>query len=194
VAIIYGGRKKKISLELGNAYHIELSEKRELPSVLNYTPRWLHRYIRYDHKAYAVLSFFIEVINKMATESDDHTSRGSFSNRFKILSNALFYLDDAVKNDRLLIDTHLFLFMTKLLWEEGLLIDLGQCGGCTRETNCGSFCIYRFEKKLQEEYIRGWRPRYADYTDIKASQKLVKSLLAYLIGHLNSDIRSIELL
>lgn len=141
-----GGSKKKSSiLELGFMLKIELQhssrkEKRdgeELHNAKEWGLLWHHDRIRLDHKAFYHLCFFLEVMRKMSIYDELHDehreSDESSLGLFKVLSNALFYMEDQLKKEnRFDGPLHLALFLTKLLIELGVYPDREVCHLCYR--------------------------------------------------------------
>ncbi len=139
-----GGSKKKSSiLELGFMLKIELRrspkkmdfDHQELFHAQEWNLLWHHDKIRLNHQAFYLLCFFQEVIKKMSINDDlfqehresDETSIGLF----KVLSNALFFMEDELqKSNELKKSRQLIFFLTKLLVELGVYPDREVCHAC----------------------------------------------------------------
>ena len=148
-AYVYGGassRKGKTGrFELGHCIHVELKQNSKgnssgLKQVINSEVVWYHRQIRHSYKGLCLMSFFLDIIRKMPHAGDDefkHIDVGANyqikqtdTSAFRLLSNALFYLDDSLTNNQFKIGQHLAIFLLKLLGETGIYPILENCVYC----------------------------------------------------------------
>ena len=135
-----GGKRKKPSLlELGSLLSVELTPSRstvELYRAKEWKPCWIHDSVRYHHRAFCLMCFYLEIIRKIAPLedlSDENLQLDcSHSGLFRVLSNALFYL----KGSPLLNSgQELLIFLGKLLIDQGLFPQLQHCGLCHQNLN-----------------------------------------------------------
>ncbi|OUR96181.1 hypothetical protein A9Q84_07415 [Halobacteriovorax marinus] len=138
-AIFYGGqgggtKKKSSFLELGHLVKLELTRAKanaEIFSVKEWTLSWHHNEIRTNHKAFYLLCFFLEVTDKLAVEAnlfdDLYDDRPSLESMFKVLSNAIFYLEKrtTLSGDNFSVD--LFVFLAKTLIDQGVFPERTHC-------------------------------------------------------------------
>lgn len=130
-----GGSKKKSSiLELGHMLQIELGHSRSTEHMYRAketTLLWAHEKIRLNHKAFYLTCFYLEMLSKLALEDDLHDEHGEFdqssAGHFRVLSNALFYLDQQLKKSCFSELDQVFIFLTKLSIETGVFPDVKHC-------------------------------------------------------------------
>ncbi len=133
-----GGKKMKpSSLELGHMLQIELKtspEQQELYSAKEWTPLWTASSIRFNHQAFYFLCLMLEVAAKISLEDNLHDQHQQFDREsegiFRVLSNAIFYLEDAAKNQHFKLGQHLPLFIGKNMLEQGIFPSLDDCISC----------------------------------------------------------------
>jgi DNA repair protein RecO len=208
-----GGAKKKSSfLELGHLMKIELSKVNkksvEMYTAKEYSLSWRHEKIRLDHAAFYLMCFFLEVLSKVAVEDnllqdEDHIEHEGI---FRVASNALFYLEDALVKKEFDKGREFLLFMTKLLFELGVAPDFESCSFCDLPLHNfqtlsfhvaqGGFSCPRCEdvqvstnmgqgekdssKELQEKIKEVWTLKYSEYQKVSVSNKVVlKTLFNY---------------
>ncbi len=135
--VFYGGagggsKKKGSTLELGYSLKVELvarPPKEGLFTAKEWSVHWAHKFIRSDHQAFYLLCLFLEII--------DHTSElqveifDEFEERlYLVLSNALFYLDQAA-GEKIISKSNQFIsFAGKLMQVLGFAPDLSSCITC----------------------------------------------------------------
>ena len=115
-----GGKKLKGSIvEMGFMLGVYLQKAtRKLESQIQvakeYELKWHPKYIRENYQAFCLASFYLELIAKISSEAhiDDVHSINN-EGLFKVLSNALFYLDEAVGKKSFDLHQHLFIFFAK---------------------------------------------------------------------------------
>lgn len=144
-----GGKQSKGSiLELGFMINIHLREQRKsigdaIHIAKEYQLGWNSKNIRNDYQAMCLMSFYLELIAKIATAEDIQTMHGEeHSGLFKVLSNALFYLDDSMEKKSFQIETQLFLFLTKLIVDLGITPDVHHCLFCDKELKLNELCLF----------------------------------------------------
>ena len=132
-----GGKKQKGSmLELGYFLEIELSRSKassELYQAKEVLIKWSHEHIRKDYKAFYAMCLFLESSQKLALDANLHEevqveSRGEGA--FKTLSNALFRLEAQCKNKTINVNDEIFIFVSKLIVDQGICPDLKTCLFC----------------------------------------------------------------
>lgn len=129
-----GGTKKKSSvLELGFMLDIELSWSKstsEIYRASEWNPRWMHKYIRNNSKAFYLLCFYCEVLNYISFNEDLHDFEETVEGPFRVISNALFLLEKDLENKSFDMHKHLLLFLSKLLLEQGVYPRMESCRIC----------------------------------------------------------------
>jgi len=122
-----GGKKQKSSIvEPGYLLEIQLQSKKghrgELYSTNEWKLSWGHQQVRNNHQAFFLLCFFVEVLNKVSMEDDllEDFTGDEDTGHFKVLSNALFYLDKCLTEDNFELSTHTAFFLSKLMVELGI--------------------------------------------------------------------------
>ena len=137
--IFYGGRgggkkHKSTVLELGRMLRVELkqsSKQRDLYSAKEWTLLWSHERIRSNHNAFYLMCFYLELLSKISQVEimDGHSK--SFEScqegNFRVLSNALVFLEDSLKDNLFQKEAALSIFMGKLLLEHGIFPHLSTC-------------------------------------------------------------------
>lgn len=133
-----GGKKVKPGiLELGHMFQIELKTSKEgqdLYVAKEWTALWTASSIRFDHRAFYLLCMMVELTSKLALDDNLHDPHQSFDREsegiFKVLSNGLFYLDQAVKEKHFKLGQHLPLFLAKNMLEQGIFPAIEECISC----------------------------------------------------------------
>ncbi len=143
--VFYGGRgggeKQKSSiLELGYLIEVELRESRstkDLYQAKEWKVNWHHEEIRKDFKAFSLLCFYLEVLNKLAPVDNLHDEHWSHNlemvGLFRVLSNALTYQEKSLKEKKFFPLSQVIIFLTKLLLEQGLFPERENCCLCGEE-------------------------------------------------------------
>ena len=138
-AIFYGGqgggKKKKSSfLEVGHLIKVEITRAKknaQIYSIKEWSLVWHHDAIRMNHKAFYLLCFFLELSDKLVVEADlfegDYEKRLNDDSIFKVLSNGIFHLERRLSNGADCFDNDLFLFLSKLLIQEGIFPERNNC-------------------------------------------------------------------
>ena len=132
-----GGKKKKSScLELGHMLQVELTRSRptlELYRAREWRPLWVHENIRHNYQAFSLMCFYLETMRKTCPAENLHDENLQSVNvnegGFRLLSNALFHLEKSTSSD---VRGKLFIFLTKLLIEQGLFPQREHCVLCAR--------------------------------------------------------------
>ncbi len=145
-----GGKKKKSSsLELGHMLQVELAISRstvEFYRAKEWRPLWVHKNIRHNYLAFSLMCFYLEVLRKISPAENLHDQNLQSVNLhrggFRLLSNALFYLEKAARFD---FRWELLVFLGKLLIEQGLFPQRQNCVFCERELNACSEVLLMFQ-------------------------------------------------
>jgi hypothetical protein len=165
-----GGTKRKSSiLEIGHMMKVELSKSKhtsDLYMAKEWSILWAHDKIRYHHQAYYTLCFFVEMLLKVSTSDDLHDihrdADDSSQGLFRVLSNAIFFLDREAGNTEYSTYDHLFFFLTKLSLESGVYPEREFCPFTESElinetavvllASEGAFVVYDSLDQTLEEY------------------------------------------
>lgn len=144
---IYGGqggpKHKSKSLELGHCFHFVLGTpsskvNSDVYTVKEFKLAWYHQHIRYHFRAFGLLCFICEMAQKMAPKANlekGHYATDEHEGIFRVVSNALFYVEDALKKEIFHLDTHLTLYLCKLIFELGITPNLMNCYFCEATLN-----------------------------------------------------------
>lgn len=134
-----GGKQQKGSLvELGHMLKIVLApRKKHLDSQLAVAKEWSLGWdsdlIRKDVLAFYYMCFIFELIAKIAITQElselDHDHK-EYEGIFNVVSNALFYADKALALKQLSISDHVFIFVSKLIYQLGIVPSLANCIYC----------------------------------------------------------------
>jgi DNA repair protein RecO len=144
-----GGAKSKPSLlELGYLLKIELkknSKKEEgMYIAQEWQTIWTHEKIRYEYKAYSLMTFFLELTNRISQNSNlEEQTHFEQEGVFRVLSNSLFYLEKSLNENQFNPLTHLVLFLCKLTFEMGITPDPFECTFCGIELDQNN--LFSFE-------------------------------------------------
>ncbi len=193
---IYGGQgggkhHKPSSFEIGSMMKIMIKEQRshriessELMIAAESSKVWEPLYIRHNIQAFYLVCLYFEILQKFAVSfqlgsSDyEHTEHEGV---FSVVSNALFYLDEALKNKNFIPEQHLALFLVKLLFHLGIMPDTDHCGYCGTElieaegvsflTAQGQFSCLQCvtgenEKGLLLRMKKGYQTHFQDYLEL----------------------------
>lgn len=228
--MVYGGRgggkkMKPAILEPGFLARFEVSpQSKELSVAKEYSLDWRHEEIRNNYQAFLLMSFFLELIEKVAPEANlkdgDENLNEEYVGLFRVLSNALFYLDHSLKNKVFSHFAHLELFLIKMSFELGVAPAFSKCTYCSCDLSLsktasfemqhGGFsctnCLEKHEIKsnmqaldqdvsqlLWDKIIRIWQLKYQDYGQIGASNKFIsEKYMQYLCYQFQLDISSFK--
>lgn len=111
--------------------------KTELHKVKEWRPLWSHEYIRNNYQAFTLLCLYSEIMGELSPQADlndPHLDADEgMEGLFRVLSNAIFHLE-ARANEKLTDPkSELFIFLTKLLIEQGLFPIREGCAFCDVE-------------------------------------------------------------
>ena len=130
-----GGKKFKVSgLEYGHLIRAQVSSSKqvvEVASCQEWSTTWEHEKIRHHHLAFHFMCFTLELIRYLAPEDqlgDEHRESDQTSaGLFRVLSNALFRLEQQLKSQQFHLASEWIIFLSKLLVEQGLFPDREYC-------------------------------------------------------------------
>lgn len=133
-----GGTKKKGSiLELGFMIKVTLSPRRnkldrDIQIAKEWDLLWESKKIRENYKAFYLMSFYSEFLQKVAPQKDFSFDDSSSENEgiFKVASNALYFLEQSLNQGDFQPAGHLLMFLTKMTYQLGVVPDLGHCVHC----------------------------------------------------------------
>jgi DNA repair protein RecO len=144
-----GGKKAKGSIiEVGFMMRVTLAPRRktvdsQIKIAKEYQHIWNSEHIRDDYRAFYLSSFYMEYIGKIAIESDlDEATEKEHAGLFKVLSNALFFLDESIQKKQFDLNTQLFMFLSKLAIELGITPDINNCLYCGGELSDNGLCLF----------------------------------------------------
>jgi DNA repair protein RecO len=228
-AYFYGGqgseRKKTSSiLELGHLLKITTSGSKkerssELMTAKEWEVVWHSDHIRKNFKAFYLLNFYAEFLLKIATKFNhgDDFQHDENSGLFKVLSNSLFFMDESVAQKKFDETQHLFLFLSKLILELGVVPQLDECMFCgidLQGTNAlvfdvkdGGFICHdcsnqRFDGNLNQLLVDGYsiyqnlnhslKNKYSEYSRLQVTQAQVKQLMNYLCYQFDFQVQDFK--
>lgn len=135
-----GGKKHKPTIfEIGSMMRIMIKEQKtrvessELMISQEHQRLWEPQSIRHDIKAFYLACLYFELIQKFAMPF--HPGSSDYENKdhegvFSVVSNALFYIEDALKKNQFVAHQQFTLFMVKLLYHLGIMPDTDSCSYC----------------------------------------------------------------
>jgi DNA repair protein RecO len=209
-----GGKKLKGSvLELGFMLSFELNrsnKNHDLHVAKDWSVMWHHQKIRLHHKAFYLLCFYLETIQRLSVDDQLHDEHREFDREqeglFRVLSNALFYLDQHSDPEKFVVHSHFMNFIGKLLMELGLFPHRERCGHSDVELvtisemilspQLGAFAsaqfadpeLYRINPEAGKMGRRLWEelgPVYhSKYKDMIFDQKIPRESLMLLFDYL----------
>ncbi len=136
-----GAKKKGTTLEIGNMLRLEVSQGKRtdhLYKAREWMALWYHKQIRYQHKAFYLMCFMVELIEKLSIDDDLHDANRleieeASSGLFSVLSNAIFSMDQRLEVDQFKMEGDLCFFLAKLLIEQGVFPQMHNCCLCSHQ-------------------------------------------------------------
>lgn len=111
--------------------------KTELHKVKEWSPLWSHENLRNNYQAFSLLCLYLEIIGELSPSadlSDPHLEvDDSMEGLFRVLSNAVYHLEARATEKKTDTKTELFIFITKLLVEQGVFPIREGCAFCDVE-------------------------------------------------------------
>ncbi|WP_408097926.1 DNA repair protein RecO [Peredibacter sp. HCB2-198] len=135
-----GGKSHKPSIfELGSMMRIMIKDQKtkidssDLMISAEHSRIWEPQSVRHDIRAFYLVCLYFELISKFSITFQPGTS--DYQNLdhegvFSVVSNALFYIEDALVKKQFEAGQHLTLFMVKLLFHLGIMPDTDNCSYC----------------------------------------------------------------
>ncbi len=216
---VYGGRgggkhHKPTLFELGSMMKIMIKEpkkqKGDLMVAAEYQRLWEPKSLRHNVQAFYLVCLYVEILQKFAQEFQ--LASNSFENTdhdgiFSVVSNALFYMEDALDKKQFQAETHLHLFLVKLLFHLGIMPDTDHCGYCQKDLielvsvsfvpaegrfSCPDCISGQNEKGFLLRIKKGFQTLYQDYLSIPGTSfQEGDKLLQYFCQQYN--VRPMEL-
>ncbi len=199
---------------------LELSHAKrnsELHRAKEWTPLWCYEYIRLNHKAFSTMCFYLEMVSHLCAEEDLFDDHADFDESmvglFRVLSNALFHLEERLKSQKCDPHSEIVIFLGKLLIEQGVFPTRDNCAFCDGAleklgriylvTDHGGFscgeCATHLEEAMMSSSQEGrelWEilgsvanHRYQELSELKMQDKgVIHTLLNYACYQLHLEI------
>ena len=169
----------KINIKESKNQHADLLIPKE------YDRLWGPQHIRYDIKAYYLMTLYFELIQKIAMPFNLGEKDLDQAGNFSVLSNALFYMDESVQKKNFLPEQHLILFLVKFLYHLGIIPDTQFCGYCRTPLHEGKGVYFLPEhgqfscrecypgesstddRELMKNVLQSYQTKYSEYADLK---------------------------
>lgn len=188
---IYGGQgggksHKPTIFELGSMMKIMTKDQKtridssDIMISAEHSRIWEPQSLRHDIRAFYLACLYFEIISRLALpfhrDQVDEDHQGIFS----VTSNALFYIEDALKKQQFEAQQHLTLFMVKLLFHLGIMPDTDNCSHCMTDLmeevgvifqpEGGQFACHgcapgENHKGFLLRIKKGYQTRYQDYQE-----------------------------
>jgi recombinational DNA repair protein (RecF pathway) len=218
---VYGGQgggkhHKPSAFDVGMMMKIQIKEKKslrndvsELMIVQEHQRIWEPQIIRHQIQAFYLMCLYFEMIQKFALiyHPDQEVVTDDQEGVFSVVSNAIYYLDEAVTKNKFNPEQHFFLFLVKLLFHLGIMPntescsfcseDLGKSHGVSLQIENGQFACAKCNPAENDMGLlwrlrQSYQTRYQDYeilvgTNFSEADKLMK----YFCHHFH--LRPIEL-
>lgn len=186
-----GGKKHKPSIfEIGSMMRIMIKDQKtridssDLMISAEHIRLWEPQTIRHDIKAFYLMCLYLELIQKFAISF--HPNSSDYENQdhegvFSVVSNALFYIDDALAKKQFVAHQQLTLFMVKLLFHLGIMPDTDNCSYCQSElletesvvfmpANGQFACQHCLSGENEKGFLlrikKGYQTRFQDYSGL----------------------------
>lgn len=205
---------------------LELSHSKkntELHRAKEWLPMWSYEQIRLNHKAFSTMCFYLEIANYLCPEEDlfdDHSDFDeSMVGLFRVLSNAIFHLEERLKAGRCDPYSEIVIFLGKLLVEQGVFPIRDNCAFCDNPlekigriylvTDHGGFscgeCATHLEEAMMSSSSEGrelWEllgsvanHRYQELSELKMQDRaVIHTLLNYTCYQLHLEISRLKTL
>lgn len=141
-----GGKSQKGSiLELGFMLKVKLGSRikknQDIQIASEWNLIWNSENIRSNHKAFYLSTFFFEFIKKVAPAKDLEYEDNSEEGLFRVLSNALFFMDKSLVENIFHFETHMMSFLAKMIYELGISPDIDHCSFCQVKLHESQFIL-----------------------------------------------------
>jgi recombinational DNA repair protein (RecF pathway) len=207
--VFYGargaGKKRTSSLaDLGHMLAVELGRAKygeHLYPAKEWSLIWAPKKIREDYKAFSLMSLYFEIVAKFCLEDHLETESDEHDGPFRVLSNAVFFLEDSLKKGAFNPYEQLLLFLGKVFQDQGIFPKMGGCIFCDRSLEHVSQMSLVFEQGgfscslclgPQSEGVGrdAWKflnmvrsSSYQDFSFKTLEFQSIKSLCQLLLGH-----------
>ena len=220
-----GGKKGKPRL-LEPGYSLEVVLKKtsvntDLLTCKEFDVVWAHQSLRHDFQAFSILCFYLELMDKSSEEADSSELNSSSFNEgaYRCLANGVFFLDQAIKEKYKRPMDLLFIFLVKLMFEQGIAPDFSSCSHCQEalkglqyifsvegegfvcesclNLNTLSFSQSEFEhgSRLLSHLAQIWALPFQEYMKVDQVDYFeIRQILDFLSIHLQIDLRSLSTL
>jgi DNA repair protein RecO len=195
--------------------HSYRKDQTDLMMVQEHKTLWTPKSIRHDIQAFYLMCFFFELVQKFGVQfrQEDGEETVGYDGFFSVVSNALFYMDEAVFQKKFEFEQHALLFLVKSLYYLGIMPDFEHCSFCHLELDNfskvslvieqGQFSCSQChegdnDKNLLKKMKLVYQTKFQDYEKVfGASVTEVDKLIKYFSHHYNLrpiDFKSYELL
>ena len=178
-----GGGKKQTGLkfEIGQVFRFEMKFNPTLSSSMSTLGesilQWSHDKLRSQYEAFLLLLFYVDFTLSVSPEGSlkDQVEFAHESQRqglYRLLTSAVYYLEQAVKDQNFQVKDHFFLFLVKLSFELGIQLEMSSCVLCGHDFTVhpptiispdhGGFICSQCQK-AQGSFIVNRFSLYADY-------------------------------
>lgn len=152
-AIAFGGQgggphHKSSPFQYGHALGLLVRSKftgadQELIQIKEKWEVWSPENIAKSYRAFQLMSYMLEIVHKVARpKSWEQLDSTEHQGLYRLLSNALFYLDLSVKSQQFNFDLHHSLFLAKLSFELGVAPEFRNCGFCRIDLRVGQLAEF----------------------------------------------------
>lgn len=145
-----GGKKNKGTiLEIGFMIKVLLAPRRkkldrDIQIAQEWDLLWESKQIRQNYKAFYLMTFFCEFLQKIAPEKDFTYDEDSPENMgiFKVASNAFYFLEQSLSEGSFKVESHLLMFLTKMTFHLGVAPDLSRCVHCSHDLESYAYILF----------------------------------------------------
>ncbi len=218
---IYGGQgggkhQKPSQFDVGLMMRIKIKKSQsyrhgnsDLMMVEESSVIWSPQKIRYNVEAFYLMCFFFELIQKFALNFDQNETfeDNEHDGIFSVVSNALFFMDQALCKNDFNFEQHALIFFVKILFHLGIIPNLESCSFCSKDLEkfsrvslifqSGQFACSECSPGENDRHLLAklkivYQTKYQDYSKvIGASGGDIDKLMKYFCHHFN--LRPMEL-
>lgn len=206
---IYGGQgggkhHKPSQFDLGSMMKIMVKDQKshkvdssDLMIAQEYSRIWEAQHMRHNIQAYYLACLYFEIVQKFIQPfqiKDSDFITDDNEGIFSVVSNALFYMNDALEKKQFQAEQHLNLYMVKLLFHLGIMPATDHCSYCNADLMeslgvtflpangqfaCLNCVTAENEKGLWLRMKKGYQTPYRDYmelagTSFREADKLIQ--------------------
>lgn len=191
---IYGGQgggknHKPTIFELGSMMKIMIKDQKkkidssDIMISAEHQRIWEPQSLRHDIKAFYLVCLYFELIQKFSmpySQSNSDYENDHHEGVFSVVSNALFYIEDALTKKQFNPHQHLTLFLIKLLFHLGIMPDTDNCSFCQADLMESESVVFlpangqfackdcnqsENEKGFLLRIKKGYQTKYQEYSD-----------------------------